>query len=441
MKDSAGLQLSGPAGRQLTGAEAWRERDPNVRAAEQYIPVADLHRMKDPCSHLTGRGRQAMADRRLDIDGAAHLVLAPDVRLLHPEEQVLEAMLDGWATQQHSRLLAPATIEPRLKTVRRFVRFTGTYPWQWTSADIEEWTSALLSGRRPAAHSTLRAYQLAVAAFLDYLTDARYGWTGECEQRFGTHPVQICHEYNTATHANGYEGRPGNRPLTKQELQTLFDHADAQVDRARRVGRKGWLRAFRDAALFKVCYAFGLRRREVTMLDVADFAPNPAAPEFGRYGVLSVRYGKATKGSPPRRRSVLTVMGWSAEVVAEWVEQVRPRYDPGRDQALWPTERGGRIAVRTLNEQFAAYRDALGLPAELSPHCLRHAYVTHLIEDGFDPLFVQQQVGHAWGSTTALYTGVSSDYKNRVLRRALDAAFTADFHDRGSSMDGEGVGR
>jgi len=34
-------------------------------------------------------------------------------------------------------------------------------------------------------------------------------------------------------------------------------------------------------------------------------------------------------------------------------------------------------------------------------------------------LFVQQQVGHAWGSTTALYTGVSSDYKNQALARAL----------------------
>jgi hypothetical protein len=108
-----------------------------------------------------------MADRRLDIDGAAHLVLAPGVRLLHPEEQVVEAMLAGWATQQRSRLLAASTIEPRLKTVRRFVRFTGTYPWECTAADVEEWTSALRSGRRPKAHSTLRSYQLAVAAFCD----------------------------------------------------------------------------------------------------------------------------------------------------------------------------------------------------------------------------------------------------------------------------------
>jgi site-specific recombinase XerD len=46
--------------------------------------------------------------------------------------------------------------------------------------------------------------------------------------------------------------------------------------------------------------------------------------------------------------------------------------------------------------------------------------VSHLIEDGYDPLFVQQQVGHRYSSTTALYTAVSSDYRTRVLRAALD---------------------
>ena len=43
-----------------------------------------------------------------------------------------------------------------------------------------------------------------------------------------------------------------------------------------------------------------------------------------------------------------------------------------------------------------------------------------VMEDGFDPLFVQQQVGHSWASTTALYMGVSSDFKNTALRQVLD---------------------
>jgi site-specific recombinase XerD len=56
----------------------------------------------------------------------------------------------------------------------------------------------------------------------------------------------------------------------------------------------------------------------------------------------------------------------------------------------------------------------------------RRIFVTHLIEDGVDPLFVQQQVGHSWASTTAVYTTVGTDAKNRMLAAALGRAFDAD---------------
>ncbi|MCX5448225.1 MULTISPECIES: tyrosine-type recombinase/integrase [Streptomyces] len=59
-----------------------------------------------------------------------------------------------------------------------------------------------------------------------------------------------------------------------------------------------------------------------------------------------------------------------------------------------------------------------------STRCAR-SYITHLIEDGYDPLFVQQQVGHEYASTTAIYTCVSSDFRTRTLRRALDATVEA----------------
>src|ERR671931_454446 len=206
----------------------------------------------------------------------------------------------------------------------------------------------------------------------------------------------------------------------------FFDFADERVDRARRRGRKGWVAAFRDAALFKVVYAWGLRRREAVRLDVTDFSANAAAPEFGRYGMLLVRYGKASRGGPPKRRSVLTVMPWAAEIVEQYLHELRPFYAPGGHPALCLTERGRRLGVDRISERFAEYRDALGLPAELGPHCLRHSYITNLIEDGFDALFVQQQVGHSWGSTTALYTGVSTDFKNRTLRAALERAISPD---------------
>ena len=269
-------------------------------------------------------------------------------------------------------------------------------------------------------------------------------------------------------HAAEYEGRPQRRPLTRAELQAFLDAADDHVDRAAGSRRKGWLAAFRDATLFKVVYGWGLRRRETAMLDVADFAVNPAAPELGGLGICHVRYGKAMRGSPPRRRAVATVMPWTAEALAQYISEVRPCHEAARHPALWLTERGGRISPRQIDDRFAQWRAAAGLPAGLSVHCLRHflsalfpcrdnrqrwaggtatcadplplprcrlsrkhvrwvslqragqtttrippntatadrsrTYISHLIEDGADPLFVQQQAGHSWASTTAVYT-------------------------------------
>lgn len=92
----------------------------------------------------------------------------------------------------------------------------------------------------------------ALRQFCDYITSPHYQWAAECESRFGTHPVQVCHEWNTSAHLADYEGDADRRPLTRQELQTLFDHADERVDRAVRLGRKGALAAYRDATVLKV---------------------------------------------------------------------------------------------------------------------------------------------------------------------------------------------
>ena len=54
--------------------------------------------------------------------------------------------------------------------------------------------------------------------------------------------------------------------------------------------------------------------------------------------------------------------------------------------------------------RFCEYREALGLDEGLDLHSLRRSYVTHLIEAGWDPRFVQEQAGHEHASTTAIYT-------------------------------------
>ncbi|GAA0284600.1 hypothetical protein GCM10009527_095870 [Actinomadura nitritigenes] len=127
---------------------------------------------------------------------------------------------------------------------------------------------------------------------------------------------------------------------------------------------------------------------------------------------------------------MLTVWPWSAEIVEQWVTEARPLMAAEGNPALWPSERGRRIGVKRLDSRFAAYRDELGLDPGVDFHSLRRSYATHLIESGMDALFVQAQLGHEVASTTALYTCVSSDFRTRTLRRALDQTLDAALRDR-----------
>ena len=353
--------------------------------------------------------------------GSAALTVVAGVRHLDPKRALFDAMLAGWTRQQQARMLADNSITANVSAVRRFAEFTNDYPWAWTLGDVEEFWSELRS--RGFAVATLRAHQVRLRGFCEFITDPAYGWSQECWQQFGTHPIQVCTEANSAVHVSEYEGDPRLRPFTREELQALFDHADAQVGMAVSGGRKGSVAAFRDAVALKVVYAWGLRRREAAMLDVPDWHPNPVARQLDRFGALHVRYGKAKRGGPVRRRTVLSVFPWAVDAVRQYLDSVRPLLAGPADPAMWPTERGSRLSVRALNDRLTAYRRDIGLAEELDLHALRHSYVTHLIEDGFPERFVSEQVGHAYAATTALYTNVSNDFRNRTLARALARAY------------------
>ena len=179
-----------------------------------------------------------MVAGKVEIAGAADAVLdGRRVRYLDPQQGLFAAMLEGWDRQQTSRQLAPGTRAQRADVVRRFVAFTGSWPWQWTPSDVEDWTAHLRSAPTPQAHSTVRGYHNTVALFLAYVNDQRYDWAQRFEQLVGTHPVQVFHEWNTARHTSEHEARPQVRPFTRDELQGFLDFADDQFARARSLGR------------------------------------------------------------------------------------------------------------------------------------------------------------------------------------------------------------
>lgn len=355
------------------------------------------------------------------LAGSAGQVVRPGVGLLDPAPATFEEMLQGWALQQRARQLKATTVAMRAAVVRRFAEFTNEYPWGWTASDVEAFTTQTHSGGGVAV-STARGHQNALRLFMEYLCDPRYSWSEVCVERFGTRPVQILHEWNSVVHTSPYEGSPGRRPLSFDEVQALFDAADALAGQIRHNGRKGAAAAQRDATLLKVIYAFGLRRREAWGLDIQDLRHNPRAPGHGRAGAVFVRWGKSSNGSPPKRRTVLLVpeMDWVVSALDTWIDEVRPTFDDSKDGAMWVTERRSRMSPRSINTAFSNARDAGGLPPVLDLHSLRHSYVTHLTEFDYPQRFVMDQVGHVFESTTALYTGVSDEYRNRLLQRSLD---------------------
>ena len=330
------------------------------------------------------------------------------------------AMLEGWERQQRCRMLRPFTISSGVRLVRRVREHAEAWPWEWAAEDLEDFFSDLASAplhRRPA---TLRNYQCQLRGFLAFLVDERYPWRTVCGGCFGRVPVQLLDERNLIVHVSEWEGDPRRRAMTRSELEAFFEFCDERVAGRRALKRKGSLAALRDGALFKVAYAYGLRRSELVRLDLCDLWRNPHQPRFGCYGIVRVRYGKRSRGSAPKRRDVLTIWPWAADVLAQYVEEIRPLYGFDDKPALWPTERGRRVSVRYVDERFAELRDELGLDRAHTPHSLRHSYITHLHEEKVDPLLVKEQVGHRHMSTTALYTAVSSDYKQSALTAALD---------------------
>jgi integrase/recombinase XerD len=107
----------------------------------------------------------------------------------------------------------------------------------------------------------------------------------------------------------------------------------------------------------------------------------------------------------------------------DWLRVRRAAAEDGLD--LFVSERGTIVSESAPLARFRRYCDDLALTREIDFHSFRRSYVTHLIEAGMDALFVQQQVGHEHASTTSIYTCVTSDFRIKTLRRALDGTVKA----------------
>lgn len=149
----------------------------------------------------------------------------------------------------------------------------------------------------------------------------------------------------------------------------------------------------RDRAMLELLYATGLRVTELVTL--------PRRALNTAQGVLRV----TGKGSKERLVPIgETALDWVARFDAE----ARPLLDPGGQcDALFPSRRGRAMTRQTFWHAIKRHAAAAGLAESLSPHTLRHAFATHLLNHGADLRAVQLMLGHASLSTTQIYTHVA----------------------------------
>jgi integrase/recombinase XerD len=190
------------------------------------------------------------------------------------------------------------------------------------------------------------------------------------------------------------KGRSLPKVLSRAEVDRLIAAAGA------RDGAGG----LRLACMVELAYASGLRISELTSLTLAALARDPA--------YLIVR----GKGGKER----LAPLNDVARTAIKAYLEVRPGFLPKGDKANpWLfASRGkeGRLTPRRFAQLLDEAAAGAGIdPARVSPHVLRHAFATHLLEGGADLRVVQTLLGHADIGTTQIYTHVAGDRLAEVV--------------------------
>ena len=172
---------------------------------------------------------------------------------------------------------------------------------------------------------------------------------------------------------------PGS--LTEAEVIALLRAPDIEIA----IG-------LRDRAMLELLYATGLRISELVSLGTVSINL--------RQGVVRV----VGKGGKER----LVPVGEEAlHWVARFVRDARAELSGDNTEALFPSRRGRAMTRQTF--WYAVKRHALkaGIQAPISPHTLRHAFATHLLNHGADLRAVQMMLGHSDLSTTQIYTHIA----------------------------------
>jgi len=178
-------------------------------------------------------------------------------------------------------------------------------------------------------------------------------------------------------------GRPLPDTLTEQDVERLLAAPDTNTSMG-----------IRDRTMLEVLYACGLRVSELTNLKLSEINL--------RQGVIRI-VGKGSKERlvPMGEESIIWVTRYLAEARLELLKKNLAQ------NCVFPSNRGVAMTRQTFWYRIKAHAQTAGIQKKLSPHTLRHAFATHLLNHGADLRVVQLLLGHSDLSTTQIYTHVA----------------------------------
>ena len=159
--------------------------------------------------------------------------------------------------------------------------------------------------------------------------------------------------------------------------------------------------ALRDRVVFELLYGCGLRSQELVALDLGDV--HLAGEE------LVVR-GKGGK------MRIVPLGDEAAAALRRYLARGRPHLATDDRRPLLLTKSGRSLLTSDVRRIAVKYSRIAGID-RASPHMLRHAYATHMLEHGADLRAIQELLGHSSVSTTQVYTHVSGAHLRRVYQR------------------------
>ncbi len=174
------------------------------------------------------------------------------------------------------------------------------------------------------------------------------------------------------------------KSLTEEEVEALLNQPDQNE-----------MLGLRDRAMLEMLYATGLRVSELVNIKVAEVSLNEGV-------VRATGKGSKTRLVPLGEES----LDW----IARYIKEARPQILDGQvSDSMFVTQRGGAMTRQAFWYLIKRHAKLAGIQKHLSPHVLRHAFATHLLNHGADLRVVQMLLGHADISTTQIYTHVARE--------------------------------